>query len=108
MAKETKAEEFRSLSVEQLAEQLDETREKLMRMRFQRATGELKDHNLPRITRRKIAQLQTILKEKGGVVRQAVPKAEKPEATKAKKAKPVKKTATKAAKEPEKKTEGDV
>jgi large subunit ribosomal protein L29 len=106
MAKETKAEEFRNLSVEQLAEQLDETREKLMRMRFQRATGELKDHNLPRITRRKIAQLLTILKEKGGVIRVAAPKAEKAETAKKPQKQP-KKAATKAAKETEKKTEGE-
>ncbi len=106
MAKETKAEEFRNLSVDQLAEQLDETREQLMRMRFQRATGELKDQNLPRLTRRKIAQLLTILKEKGGIIRQAAPKAEKTE-TKVKKAKPAKKAVTKPAKETEKKTEGE-
>ncbi len=106
MAKETKAEEFRNLSVDQLAEQLDETREQLMRMRFQRATGELKDQNLPRLTRRKIAQLLTILKEKGGVVRAAAPKAEKAETAKKTEKQP-KKAATKAAKETEKKTEGE-
>ncbi len=35
-----------------------------MRMRFQRATGELTNHNLPAGVRRKIARMLTILKEK--------------------------------------------
>ncbi|UYN89807.1 MAG: 50S ribosomal protein L29 [Anaerolineales bacterium] len=67
MAKATKAAELRKLSNQQIVEQIDEAREQLMRMRFQKATGELKDQNAPRAHRRKIAQLMTILKEKGGV-----------------------------------------
>jgi large subunit ribosomal protein L29 len=63
-----KAEEIRKLSVDKIEEQLDDAREKLMRMRFQIATGELKDQNLPRLTRRDIARLQTILREKSAVV----------------------------------------
>jgi large subunit ribosomal protein L29 len=66
MAKQTKAEDLRKLSAEQIVEQIDEAREHLMRMRFQKSTGELKDQNAPRGQRRKIAQLLTILKEKGG------------------------------------------
>jgi large subunit ribosomal protein L29 len=59
-----KAEEIRKLSVEKIEEQLDDAREKLMRMRFQIATGELKDQNLPRLTRRDIARMETILRDK--------------------------------------------
>lgn len=94
MAKETKAEDLRDLSPEKLAEQLDETREQLMRMRFQKATGELKDQNLPRLTRRKIAQILTVLKEKSA----AAPKTEQKTAPKAEQ---------KTDKKPEKKTEGE-
>jgi large subunit ribosomal protein L29 len=59
-----KPEEIRKLSIEKVEEELDAAREQLMRMRFQRATGELKNQNLPRMTRKKIARLLTILKEK--------------------------------------------
>jgi ribosomal protein L29 len=94
MAKTTKATELRKLSAQEIVEQVDDAREQLMRMRFQKSTGELKDQNLPRSQRRKIAQLLTILKEKGGA-----PKVEK-------KAKPAKAVKAKAAKA-EKKTEGE-
>ena len=56
--------EIRELSVEDLEDKLDEAREELMRMRFQRATGELTNHNLPGGVRREIARFLTILKEK--------------------------------------------
>ncbi|MGH2582370.1 MAG: 50S ribosomal protein L29 [Anaerolineales bacterium] len=59
-----KPEEIRKLSIDKVEEELDAAREQLMRMRFQTATGELKNHNLPRITRKKIARLLTVLKEK--------------------------------------------
>lgn len=59
-----KIEEIRKLSPQELRDELDEAREELMRMRFQRATGELTNHNLPKATRRKIARLMTVLKEK--------------------------------------------
>jgi large subunit ribosomal protein L29 len=60
----TKAKDFRDLSVEKVQEELDDAREQLMRMRFQKASGELKDQNLPSNTRHKIAQLLTVLREK--------------------------------------------
>ncbi len=59
-----KPQEIRDLSTERLEEQIEEEREKLMRMRFQIATGELTDQNLPRRTRREIARMLTILGEK--------------------------------------------
>jgi len=59
-----KADEIREFSVEKLEEQIEEAREKLMRMRFQTATGELTDQNAPRRTRKDIARMLTILKEK--------------------------------------------
>jgi large subunit ribosomal protein L29 len=59
-----KIDEIRDLSAEDIENNLDEAREELMRMRFQRATGELTNHNLPSYTRKKIARLITALKEK--------------------------------------------
>lgn len=61
-----KIDEIRNLSIEDIESNLDEAREELMRMRFQRATGELTNHNLPKYTRRKIARLLTALKDKRG------------------------------------------
>jgi large subunit ribosomal protein L29 len=43
---------------------LDETREELMNLRFQQATGELVDFTRLRYTRRLIGRLLTILKER--------------------------------------------
>jgi large subunit ribosomal protein L29 len=59
-----KISEIRELSVEEIDTKLDEAREELMRMRFQRATGELTNHNLPKYARQKIARMLTALKEK--------------------------------------------
>lgn len=59
-----KAEEIRELTIEKIQDELDDAREELMRMRFQRATGELTNHNLPAATRRRIARLMTVLNEK--------------------------------------------
>jgi large subunit ribosomal protein L29 len=64
-----KTEEIRKLTIEKIEEQIDDAREKLMRMRFQIATGELKDPNLPRMTRREIARMLTILREKRAEVK---------------------------------------
>lgn len=108
MAKQTKAKDLRELPIEKLVEQLDETREKLMRMRFQKATGELKDQNVPRQTRRDIARLVTILKQKQAEAGPAAATEKKTE-PKAEIAAPKaeKKAAKKKAAKTEKKTEGE-
>jgi large subunit ribosomal protein L29 len=59
-----KAEEIRSLSDEKIQARLDETREELMNLRFQQSTGELLDSSQLTKTRRLIARLETILKER--------------------------------------------
>lgn len=59
-----KIDEIRELSAEKILEELDAAREELMRMRFQQATGELTNHNLPGMTRKKIARLMTVLNER--------------------------------------------
>lgn len=59
-----KAEEIRAMSIDEIRSQLDETREELMNLRFQQATGELVDFTRLPQTRRLIARLITILNEK--------------------------------------------
>ena len=59
-----KADEIRKMSTDDILNQLDETREELMNLRFQQATGELVDFTRLRITRRLVARLQTILNER--------------------------------------------
>jgi large subunit ribosomal protein L29 len=56
--------EIREMSTEEIHNQLDETREELMNLRFQQATGELVDYTRLRYTRRLIARLQTIINER--------------------------------------------
>lgn len=59
-----KAAEIRELSTEEIVNRLDESREELMNLRFQQATGELVDYTRLRQTRRSIARFQTILNER--------------------------------------------
>ena len=56
--------EIRKMSTDELRNQLDETREELMKLRFQQATGELVDYTRLRYTRRLIARLQTVINER--------------------------------------------
>ena len=59
-----KALEIREMSVEEIQNEIDDASEALMRLRFQLTTGELTDHNQIRATRRNIARLKTILKDR--------------------------------------------
>jgi len=59
-----KAAEIRKMSTDEILNQLDETREELMKFRFQQATGELVDFTRLRYTRRLVARLQTIVNER--------------------------------------------
>jgi large subunit ribosomal protein L29 len=59
-----KADEIRALSTDDLRSQIDEAREEMMNLRFQQATGELVDFTRLRYTRRLIARILTILKER--------------------------------------------
>ena len=58
------AAEIRDMKIEDIQEELDNARESLMRLRFQLTTGELTDHTQIRFTRRNIARLITILKQR--------------------------------------------
>lgn len=64
-----KASEIRELSTEAIRNRLNDSKEELMRLRFQQATGELTDHSRMRQVRRRIARLLTILSEREQAVR---------------------------------------
>jgi len=59
-----KAEEIRKLTVDEMQAKLADTREELMKLRFQQVTGQLTDTNRLGALRRDIARLETILKER--------------------------------------------
>jgi large subunit ribosomal protein L29 len=56
--------EVRKLSVEEMASKLDDSRDELMRLRFQQVSGQLTDTSRLRLLRRDIARLETILRER--------------------------------------------
>jgi large subunit ribosomal protein L29 len=58
------ADEIRELTDDKIRAQIDETREEMMNLRFQQSTGELLDTSRIRETRRLIARLETILRER--------------------------------------------
>ena len=59
-----KASEIRDLSAEEIRSRLDEAREKYFRLRFQLASGQLKNTANLRQARRDIARLATILRQR--------------------------------------------
>ena len=59
-----KASEIRELSKEEIQIQLTELRHELLNLRFQMVTGQLTDTSQIRSTRRDIARMETILREK--------------------------------------------
>ena len=58
------AEEIRALTNEEIQAQIDESREEMMNFRFQQSTGELLDTSRIKETRRFIARLETIIRER--------------------------------------------
>jgi large subunit ribosomal protein L29 len=58
-----KPQEIRKLSVEELRNKLEDTREELMKLRFQQVSGQLTDYTRLRLLRRDVARMQTILSE---------------------------------------------
>ncbi len=58
------SEEIRALTVDAIRTRLEDSKEELMRLRFQQATGELTDTSRLRVNRRNIARLNTILLER--------------------------------------------
>jgi large subunit ribosomal protein L29 len=59
-----KVEEIRALSTEELAKQLEEAHQELFNLRFRLATKQLVNHReIPRVKKR-IARLETIMRER--------------------------------------------
>ena len=59
-----KVEEIRVLSVEELAKQLEAAHKELFDLRFRLATKQLVNHRQIRETKKKIARLKTIMRER--------------------------------------------
>ncbi len=59
-----KIHEVRALSTEAIEAQLNDTKEELMKLRFQLSSGELTDYTRLRQTRQTIARLTTVLNER--------------------------------------------
>jgi large subunit ribosomal protein L29 len=55
--------EIRKMSIEEIQAKLSDSREELMKLRFQQVTGQLTDPNRLRLLRRDIARFETILNE---------------------------------------------
>ena len=59
-----KANELRNLDAEQLHKQIDDYYQELFNLRFQKVTGKLTNTTRPRLVRREIARIKTILRER--------------------------------------------
>jgi large subunit ribosomal protein L29 len=59
-----KISKYRGMSTEDLHKELKNTREELMNLRFQQATGELTDFTRLEQTRKQVARLLTLLRER--------------------------------------------
>ncbi|GAB4501838.1 MAG: 50S ribosomal protein L29 [Anaerolineales bacterium] len=58
-----KSKEIRALSADEIKAKVDDSREELMKLRFQQVTGQLTDTSRLRVLRREIARMETILGE---------------------------------------------
>lgn len=56
--------DIREMTTDELHDKLNDTREELMKLRFQQATGELTDTSRLRVTRRQVARLMTLIGER--------------------------------------------
>jgi large subunit ribosomal protein L29 len=56
--------EIRNLSEQQLQEELENSYKELMNLRFRTATNQLTDTNQPRKTRKNIARLLTVMRQR--------------------------------------------
>lgn len=65
------ARELREMTTEQLLNELEDLREALFKQRLQMSSGQLEDTNALRYTRRDIARLKTLLRERQLAARMA-------------------------------------
>jgi large subunit ribosomal protein L29 len=61
--KAMKMEEIRKLAVEEIRTKIADSRDEMMKLRFQQVTGQLTDSSRITILRRTIARMETILRE---------------------------------------------
>jgi large subunit ribosomal protein L29 len=61
--KAMKMEEIRKLAAEEIRTKIADSREELMKLRFQQVTGQLTDPSRLRVLRRDMARMETILRE---------------------------------------------
>ncbi len=61
--KSVKPSKLRELKPGEIETQLSDAQEELMKLRFQQVTGQLSDTSYLRVLRRKVARMQTILRE---------------------------------------------
>lgn len=59
-----RVDEFRALSPEELAKQLEEAHQELLNLRFRLATRQLVNHRELLMVKRKIARLKTMIRER--------------------------------------------
>ena len=72
--KAAKPAEIRKLSLEEIRTKISDSRDELMKLRFQQVTGQLTDTSRLNILRKDIARMETIL---GEMLRDAVVEGEK-------------------------------
>jgi len=65
-----KVAEIRALSTEELTKQLEAARQEFFNIRLRLASKQLANHRQVRVTKRKIARLETIMREKELGIRQ--------------------------------------
>jgi large subunit ribosomal protein L29 len=56
--------EVRAMSTEDLLDEVEDLKEELYRLRFQKETGQLEDVNLIRYAKRSLARVKTVLRER--------------------------------------------
>ena len=64
MAKDNTATDLRTLSADELAVKLAESKEELFNLRFQAATGQLESHGRLRTVKKDIARIYTVVRER--------------------------------------------
>lgn len=59
-----KSREIREMNDEEILNAIEDQREGMFNLRFQKASGQLEDQNAPRRAQRTIARLMTVLRER--------------------------------------------
>lgn len=61
--KAMKVQDVRKLAAEEIRAKIADSREEMMKLRFQQVTGQLTDTSYMRVLRRNIARMETILRQ---------------------------------------------